>query len=184
MDKCTCILWISNTVFVAVWTFFFLQFYQDVKDWWLFGFYFCFPLAYTGIFYTLMSCEMLSRKKGMRIALNDHMKQVWMQMSVGTFMFTVTVRLGKMEELRGINICLCVCSGGKWRRRCSAWCWFLLSAGCPFISAVFWRKQSTTKMTPTAVNCSGRHADTASDANALRTSCKPIVLPSVTSCGL
>uniref|UniRef100_A0A8C4HV59 G-protein coupled receptors family 1 profile domain-containing protein n=1 Tax=Dicentrarchus labrax TaxID=13489 RepID=A0A8C4HV59_DICLA len=28
-----------------------------------------------GIFYTLMSCEMLSRKKGMRIALNDHMKQ-------------------------------------------------------------------------------------------------------------
>lgn len=25
-----------------------------------------------------MSCEMLSRKKGMRIALNDHMKQVWM----------------------------------------------------------------------------------------------------------
>lgn len=55
-----------------------LQFYQEVKDWWLFGFYFCFPLACTGIFYTLMSCEMLSRKKGMRIALNDHMKQVRM----------------------------------------------------------------------------------------------------------
>ncbi|KAM9849907.1 endothelin receptor type B-like [Aulostomus maculatus] len=53
----------------------FIKFYQDIKDWWLFGFYFCFPLACTGIFYTLMSCEMLSRKNGMRIALNDHMKQ-------------------------------------------------------------------------------------------------------------
>ncbi|XP_028975222.2 endothelin receptor type B isoform X1 [Esox lucius] len=53
----------------------FMKFYQDVKDWWLFGFYFCLPLVCTGIFYTLMSCEMLSRKKGMRIALNDHMKQ-------------------------------------------------------------------------------------------------------------
>uniref|UniRef100_A0A4W5QB12 Uncharacterized protein n=1 Tax=Hucho hucho TaxID=62062 RepID=A0A4W5QB12_9TELE len=39
-------------------------------------FYFCLPLACTGVFYTLMSWEMLSRKKGMRIALNDHMKQV------------------------------------------------------------------------------------------------------------
>ncbi|KAJ8394372.1 hypothetical protein AAFF_G00045830 [Aldrovandia affinis] len=53
----------------------FMKFYQDVKDWWLFGFYFCLPLACTGVFYTLMSCEMLSRKNGMRIALNDHMKQ-------------------------------------------------------------------------------------------------------------
>lgn len=53
----------------------FMTFYQEVKDWWLFGFYFCFPLACTAFFYTLMSCEMLSRKKGMRIALNDHMKQ-------------------------------------------------------------------------------------------------------------
>nr|DBA20858.1 TPA: hypothetical protein GDO54_017599 [Pyxicephalus adspersus] len=43
--------------------------------WWLFGFYFCLPLACTGIFYTLMSCEMLSIRNGMRIALNDHMKQ-------------------------------------------------------------------------------------------------------------
>ncbi|KAL0974383.1 hypothetical protein UPYG_G00219710 [Umbra pygmaea] len=53
----------------------FMKFYQDVKDWWLFGFYFCLPLACTGIFYTLMSCEMLSRQIGMRLALNDHMKQ-------------------------------------------------------------------------------------------------------------
>ncbi|XP_055080864.1 endothelin receptor type B-like isoform X2 [Periophthalmus magnuspinnatus] len=53
----------------------FMKFYRNVKDWWLFGFYFCFPLACTFIFYTLMTCEMLSRKKGMRIALNDHMKQ-------------------------------------------------------------------------------------------------------------
>lgn len=53
----------------------FLIFYQEAKVWWLFGFYFCLPLACTGIFYTLMSCEMLSMKNGMRIALNDHMKQ-------------------------------------------------------------------------------------------------------------
>ncbi|XP_034037814.1 endothelin receptor type B-like [Thalassophryne amazonica] len=53
----------------------FMKFYRDVKDWWLFGFYFCLPVVCTGIFYTLMSCEMLSRKKGMHIALNDHMKQ-------------------------------------------------------------------------------------------------------------
>lgn len=52
------------------------QFYRDVKDWWLFGFYFCLPLVCTGIFYTLMSCEMLSKRNGMRIALNDHMKRV------------------------------------------------------------------------------------------------------------
>uniref|UniRef100_A0A8B9UDI3 G-protein coupled receptors family 1 profile domain-containing protein n=1 Tax=Anas zonorhyncha TaxID=75864 RepID=A0A8B9UDI3_9AVES len=51
------------------------QFYRDVKDWWLFGFYFCLPLVCTGIFYTLMSCEMLSKRNGMRIALNDHMKR-------------------------------------------------------------------------------------------------------------
>ncbi|KFP05682.1 Endothelin B receptor, partial [Calypte anna] len=53
----------------------FMMFYRDVKDWWLFGFYFCLPLVCTGIFYTLMSCEMLSKRNGMRIALNDHMKR-------------------------------------------------------------------------------------------------------------
>ncbi|XP_072837294.2 endothelin receptor type B-like [Pogona vitticeps] len=53
----------------------FMMFYKDVKDWWLFGFYFCLPLACTGVFYSLMSCEMLSKRNGMRIALNDHMKR-------------------------------------------------------------------------------------------------------------
>ncbi|XP_007669762.1 endothelin receptor type B-like [Ornithorhynchus anatinus] len=53
----------------------FINFYKDMKDWWLFGFYFCLPLACTGVFYTLMSCEMLSKRNGMRIALNDHMKR-------------------------------------------------------------------------------------------------------------
>ncbi|XP_062997652.1 endothelin receptor type B-like [Elgaria multicarinata webbii] len=53
----------------------FMTFYKDVKDWWLFGFYFCLPLACTGVFYSLMSCEMLCRRNGMRIALNDHMKR-------------------------------------------------------------------------------------------------------------
>ncbi|GAB5570463.1 endothelin-1 receptor [Prionailurus iriomotensis] len=52
------------------------EFYQDVKDWWLFGFYFCMPLVCTAIFYTLMTCEMLNRRNGsLRIALSEHLKQ-------------------------------------------------------------------------------------------------------------
>ncbi|TRY53605.1 hypothetical protein DNTS_033071 [Danionella cerebrum] len=50
---------------------FMTQFYRDVKVWWLFGFYFCVPLVCTCVFYTLMSCEMLSR----RILLSEHVKQ-------------------------------------------------------------------------------------------------------------
>ncbi|XP_023607487.1 endothelin receptor type B [Myotis lucifugus] len=53
----------------------FMQFYQKAKDWWLFSFYFCLPLAITALFYTLMTCEMLRKKSGMQIALNDHLKQ-------------------------------------------------------------------------------------------------------------
>lgn len=91
---CTCEL--SAPLFCS------LQLYQDVKDWWLFAFYFCLPLVCTAFFYTLMSCEMLSRKKGMRIALNDHMKQVR------------TRRFGRPRPF-GDDTCvfLCLCSGGK-----------------------------------------------------------------------
>lgn len=54
-----------------------LQFYRDAKVWWLFGFYFCVPLACTAVFYTLMTCEMLNHRKGsLRIALSEHLKQV------------------------------------------------------------------------------------------------------------
>uniref|UniRef100_A0A7M4G343 Endothelin receptor type B n=1 Tax=Crocodylus porosus TaxID=8502 RepID=A0A7M4G343_CROPO len=53
----------------------FMQFYKIAKDWWLFSFYFCLPLAITAFFYTLMTCEMLKKKSGMQIALNDHLKQ-------------------------------------------------------------------------------------------------------------
>uniref|UniRef100_A0A8D0KCD0 Endothelin receptor type B n=1 Tax=Salvator merianae TaxID=96440 RepID=A0A8D0KCD0_SALMN len=53
----------------------FMQFYVEAKDWWLFSFYFCLPLAITALFYTLMTCEMLRKKSGMQIALNDHLKQ-------------------------------------------------------------------------------------------------------------
>lgn len=52
------------------------QFYKSAKDWWLFSFYFCMPLACTAVFYTLMTCEMLRKKNGVQIALNDHLKQV------------------------------------------------------------------------------------------------------------
>nr|BAF47415.1 endothelin receptor type A [Takifugu rubripes] len=54
----------------------FMLFYSDAKDWWLFGFYFCVPLACTAVFYTLMTCEMLNHRKGsLRIALSEHLKQ-------------------------------------------------------------------------------------------------------------
>ncbi|KAG7463740.1 hypothetical protein MATL_G00179930 [Megalops atlanticus] len=53
----------------------FMQFYKTAKDWWLFSFYFCMPLACTAIFYSLMTCEMLRKKNGMQIALTDHLKQ-------------------------------------------------------------------------------------------------------------
>uniref|UniRef100_A0A3P8WPF6 Endothelin receptor type B n=2 Tax=Cynoglossus semilaevis TaxID=244447 RepID=A0A3P8WPF6_CYNSE len=52
-----------------------IVFYKLAKDWWLFGAYFCLPLACTAIFYTLMTCEMLRKKNGVQIALSDHIKQ-------------------------------------------------------------------------------------------------------------
>ncbi|KAG5286287.1 hypothetical protein AALO_G00013170 [Alosa alosa] len=54
----------------------FMHFYTEAKDWWLFGFYFCVPLACTAIFYTLMTSEMLNHRNGnLRIALSEHLKQ-------------------------------------------------------------------------------------------------------------
>ncbi|XP_022532706.2 endothelin receptor type Ab [Astyanax mexicanus] len=54
----------------------FMTFYRDVKDWWLFGFYFCIPLFCTGIFYTLMAMEMLNHRKGsLKIAQSEQLKQ-------------------------------------------------------------------------------------------------------------
>ncbi|XP_039396388.1 endothelin-1 receptor [Mauremys reevesii] len=54
----------------------FMMFYKNAKDWWLFGFYFCVPLACTAVFYTLMTCEMLNRRNNnLRIALSEHLKQ-------------------------------------------------------------------------------------------------------------
>ncbi|XP_066574541.1 endothelin receptor type Aa [Amia ocellicauda] len=53
-----------------------MTYYTDAKDWWLFGFYFCMPLVCTAVFYTLMTCEMLNRRKGsLKIALSEHLKQ-------------------------------------------------------------------------------------------------------------
>ncbi|XP_028834003.1 endothelin receptor type Aa [Denticeps clupeoides] len=54
----------------------FSEFYVKAKDWWLFGLYFCVPLACTAVFYTLMTCEMLNHHNGsLRIALSEHLKQ-------------------------------------------------------------------------------------------------------------
>uniref|UniRef100_A0AAV2KSI6 Endothelin-1 receptor n=1 Tax=Knipowitschia caucasica TaxID=637954 RepID=A0AAV2KSI6_KNICA len=53
----------------------FMLFYSDVKDWWLFGFYFCVPLLCSALFYTLMTCEMLRQKGTLKISLSEHLKQ-------------------------------------------------------------------------------------------------------------
>ncbi|XP_068591480.1 endothelin receptor type B [Cebidichthys violaceus] len=50
----------------------FMQFYKSAKDWWLFGFYFCMPLAWTAVFYTLMTRKMLRNTKN---TISDHTKQ-------------------------------------------------------------------------------------------------------------
>uniref|UniRef100_G3NJ06 Endothelin receptor type B n=1 Tax=Gasterosteus aculeatus aculeatus TaxID=481459 RepID=G3NJ06_GASAC len=50
----------------------FMQFYKSAKDWWLFGFYFCLPLAWTALFYTLMTRKMLRNTEN---TLSDHTKQ-------------------------------------------------------------------------------------------------------------
>ncbi|XP_034042224.1 endothelin receptor type B-like [Thalassophryne amazonica] len=50
----------------------FMQFYKSAKDWWLFGFYFCMPLLWTAVFYTLMTRRMLKRTGN---TLSDHTKQ-------------------------------------------------------------------------------------------------------------
>uniref|UniRef100_A0A3B4ZPS5 Endothelin receptor type B n=2 Tax=Stegastes partitus TaxID=144197 RepID=A0A3B4ZPS5_9TELE len=50
----------------------FMQVYKAVKDWWLFGFYFCMPLLWTAIFYALMTRKMLRNTKN---TLSDHIKQ-------------------------------------------------------------------------------------------------------------
>ncbi|XP_059199217.1 endothelin receptor type B-like [Centropristis striata] len=50
----------------------FMQFYKSVKDWWLFGFYFCMPLAWTAVFYALMTRKMLKNTEN---TLSDHTKQ-------------------------------------------------------------------------------------------------------------
>lgn len=54
----------------------FMTFYRDAKDWWLFGFYFCVPLACSAVFYGLMTCEMLQHQKGsLKISPSEHLKQ-------------------------------------------------------------------------------------------------------------
>ncbi|XP_031441388.2 endothelin receptor type B-like [Clupea harengus] len=53
----------------------FLRFYRDVKDWWLFGFYFCVPLLCTAVFYSLMTGRMLHQRKQLKSALSQHLKQ-------------------------------------------------------------------------------------------------------------
>ncbi|XP_026795552.3 endothelin receptor type Aa [Pangasianodon hypophthalmus] len=68
MTMRTCMLNVSESKF--------MQQYVIAKDWWLFGFYFCMPLACTAVFYTLMTFKMLSHRNGaLRIALSDHLKQ-------------------------------------------------------------------------------------------------------------
>lgn len=55
----------------------FMQFYKTYKDPWLFSFYFCLPLLVTAVFYTLMTYQLLWKKRGLGISMNDHFKQRW-----------------------------------------------------------------------------------------------------------
>ncbi|KAM3590914.1 uncharacterized protein V6R79_018777 [Siganus canaliculatus] len=63
----TCMLQANST---------FMEFYRDVKDWWMFGFYFVCPLVFSAFFYALMSYQMLCHQEAsLRIALSEHLKQ-------------------------------------------------------------------------------------------------------------
>ncbi|KAM4796968.1 endothelin receptor type B [Rhinophrynus dorsalis] len=53
----------------------FMKFYKTYKDLWLFSYTFCLPLVVTALFYTLMTFELLRKKGGMTIALNDTLRQ-------------------------------------------------------------------------------------------------------------
>ncbi|XP_053563826.1 endothelin receptor type B [Bombina bombina] len=53
----------------------FMQNYRSYKDLWLFSFFFCLPLLVTALFYTLMTFELLRKKRGAAVALNDHVRQ-------------------------------------------------------------------------------------------------------------
>ncbi|KAM4698962.1 endothelin receptor type B [Discoglossus pictus] len=53
----------------------FMRFYHAYKDLWLLSFYFCLPVVVTALFYTLMTFELLRKKSGMTLALNDHIRQ-------------------------------------------------------------------------------------------------------------
>lgn len=64
--KALCLLQLWRTSFM-----FNQQFYKKVKDWWLFTFFFCLPLAWTAIFYTLMTRKMLRNTETC-----NHTKQV------------------------------------------------------------------------------------------------------------
>ncbi|XP_061437327.1 LOW QUALITY PROTEIN: endothelin-1 receptor-like, partial [Lethenteron reissneri] len=64
-------------------------FYAKAKDWWLFGFYFCMPLACAAVFYTLTTVEMLGMKKrNLGSAIDEHLKQ---QREAGTAVFCLAV---------------------------------------------------------------------------------------------
>ncbi|XP_061437576.1 endothelin receptor type B-like [Lethenteron reissneri] len=67
----------------------FVEFYAKAKDWWLFGFYFCMPLACAAVFYTLTTVEMLGMKKrNLGSAIDEHLKQ---QREAGKAVFCLAV---------------------------------------------------------------------------------------------
>lgn len=133
-----------------------LQFYRDAKVWWLFGFYFCVPLACTAVFYTLMTCEMLNHRKGsLRIALSEHLKQVRSR-----FCSNSLNTLLRLKIRYGLTLLVCsqtafLCRGGRWPKPSSAWCSSLHCAGSRCTSAGFLERWVTPRMTPRAASCSG-----------------------------
>ncbi|KAI3356272.1 hypothetical protein L3Q82_017520, partial [Scortum barcoo] len=70
------------------------QFYKSVKDWWLFGFYFCMPLAWTAVFYALMTRRML---RNTRNTLSDHTKQACL------CSWCLTLQAARRDEAQSIS---------------------------------------------------------------------------------
>lgn len=94
------------------------QIYKAVKDWWLFGFYFCMPLVWTAVFYTLMTRKMLRKTE---TTLCEHIKQValWFLADFASFWQCFLFKayfdhVLSFEEKRSCKNCLlpgdCICT--------------------------------------------------------------------------
>lgn len=98
------------------------QFYKSVKDWWLFGFYFCMPLAWTAIFYSQMTRKMLSN-----VETYNHTKQVSTLCKFVSYLFCVLLVF--CHIILNFSYLALFSRGEKWQRPFSALLLYLRFAG-------------------------------------------------------